>query len=168
MQLLRFVTRELEDCCVMVVGCYRDVELSGQADEPRAESMARDYLGRATAASGDAPAARLDLPALLASAERLRDRGQIVNAFARNAEILFFTGDWEAALDTCDRALALPCAQPYLLSIRAMLGYERGDFAESWFHMEGLAGFVSRASAENTGVSMRMTRSGVAVGSLDQ
>ncbi|PKB71974.1 MAG: hypothetical protein BZY87_02770 [SAR202 cluster bacterium Io17-Chloro-G6] len=127
------------------------VELSAQVDDPRAESQARTYLERATAALGDAPAARRGLSALLAHAERLRAQPQIIDALARNAEIGFFTGDWEAALDFCDRGLALAGVQPYIGSVRALLEYERGAFAEGWSHMEGLAGFVSRTSTELTG-----------------
>ena len=39
LQLLQFVARELEDSCVMVVGCYRDVELSRQ--HPLSETLAQ-------------------------------------------------------------------------------------------------------------------------------
>ncbi len=39
LQLLQFVARELEDSCVMVVGCYLDIELSRQ--HPLTETLAR-------------------------------------------------------------------------------------------------------------------------------
>ena len=129
----------------------RAIELSGQVDDPRAESIARSFLARAVLATGDDPAAVLDLPAMLASAERLHDQARIADAVSRNADISFYTGDWEAALDYCDQGLALIDGQPLLRSIRAMLDYETGDFAEGWSHMERLAGFVTRASAGMTG-----------------
>ena len=124
------------------------VELSGQVDDPSAECQALYHLARAATAMGDAPAVRLNMPALLAAAERLRDRTRMGDAIARNAEICFFTGDWEAAVENCDRGLALDGGNMGLMrSIRSMLEYERGDFAEGWSHMERLAGFVNRASA---------------------
>ena len=39
LQLLQFVARDLEDSCVMVLGCYRDVELSRQ--HPLSETLAQ-------------------------------------------------------------------------------------------------------------------------------
>ncbi len=129
----------------------RAVELSGQVDDPRTESRARFFLARATNTTGDESVARLNLPALLATAERLRERERIVEALGRNAEFLFFTGDWEAALANCDRGLELSASQPTLLSIRAMLGYETGEYTEGWSHMERLVSFAGRTSADLAG-----------------
>jgi tetratricopeptide (TPR) repeat protein len=135
-----------------VVGyAQQAVELSGQVDDPRAEAVARNYLTRARIAMGDAPESRSDRQALLATAQRLRDRQRIVDAFGRNAEFCYFTGDWEAASDLCDRGLALSGFQPLLRSIRATLAYETGDFTEGWSHMERLTGSANRASAELVG-----------------
>ena len=129
----------------------RGVELAGQIEEPRAESRVRSWLARTSVAVGDARAARQDLPALLETAERLRDQTRLVDAYSRNAEICYFTGDWENALDYCDRGMLLSDAQPQMRSIRAMLDYETGAFAEGWSHMEGLALFVDRTSVELVG-----------------
>ena len=129
------------------------VELSGQVDDPWAECQALYHLARAATAMGDAPTVRLNMPALLAAAERVRDRPRMGEAIARNAEICFFTGDWDAALDWCDRGLVLGGSSNFALmrSIRSMLEYERGDFAEGWAHMEQVLGFASRASADLAG-----------------
>ena len=87
----------------------------------------------------------------MAASERLRDQARIVDAFGRNAEICLFTGDWEAALDLCDRGLAISEFLPFVRSIRALLEYETGDSAEGWSHMERLRGFVNRASTDLVG-----------------
>ena len=113
------------------------MDLSGQADEPRTEFQVRFYLARATTAAGDLSAAQQGLPYLSAITEQLRDRSRIGDAISRNAAICFFTGDWEAALEICDRGLAHDSgSKAAMRSIRAMLDYERGASAEGWVHIE--------------------------------
>jgi len=113
------------------------IELSSQVDDPRTEFQARFYLARATTATGDTSAARQGLPYLPAMAEQLRDRSRIGDAISRNAAICFFTGDWEAALEICDRGLAHDAgSKAAMRSTRAMLDYERGASAEGWVHIE--------------------------------
>ena len=129
----------------------RAVELSQQVDSLRAECQVRSYLARAMAAAGNYSAAHQDLPALVASAERLRDRARIADAYSRNAEICYFTGDWESAFEYCARGLELNDGQPILRSIRAALAYEKGEFADGWAHMQELTDFATRASAALAG-----------------
>ena len=127
------------------------VELSGQVADPAVEAKAQNYLNRAMIATGDIPAALINLPAQLATAERVRAQSWLFDALARNAEILYLTGDWEEAVVVCDRGLELLKLAALLRSIRAMLEYETGAFAEGWEHLELLTSFVTRTSADLAG-----------------
>ena len=129
----------------------RAIELSGQVDDPAAESKAQNQLARATIATGDATAALIHLPTQLATAERVRNQSWLFDAFARNAEVLYSTGDWEAVREICDRGLELVRLAAILRTIRSLLEYETGAFAEGWGHMELLSNFASRAASSLAG-----------------
>ena len=127
------------------------IELSGQVDDPVSVSKAQNYFARATIATGNATAALLDLPAQIATAERMRAHSLVFDAYARTAEGLYSTGDWEAAREFCDRGIEILPAGAMLRTIRALLGYETGAFAEGWEHMELLSNFASRAATSLAG-----------------
>ena len=81
----------------------------------------------------------------------MRAHSWLVDAFARNAEALYSTGDWEAAREICDRGLEIGTTTAILSSIRGLLEYETGAFAEGWDHMESLSNFASRAATSLAG-----------------
>ena len=106
----------------------RAVELTQQVDDPRSEVLARHYLQRALASTGDAEAARRQAEAMLGAAERLRDPGRLAPAFARNLEWCFFRGELEDARSFAERGLGTFVEPLGLLSTLAVLEYEAGDF----------------------------------------
>jgi ATP/maltotriose-dependent transcriptional regulator MalT len=87
---------------------------------------------------GDLERAQRYRLAMLALAERLRDRYWLVYALWGNEYLCQLKGDWRAARDFSDRALATECMDPRPLSSRALLEYEVGEFAAGEAHLERL------------------------------
>ncbi len=114
----------------------RAIELAGSIDDPRHEAMARYYTSMSLRGSGDVEGARRHATALLALAERLRDRQVQMNAFHANQYLCLIQGDWDSARGYIDAGLALSPNELPLLVGRVALEYEAGDFGQGRAYLD--------------------------------
>ena len=96
-------------------------------DEPRSELTARYYVAPALCMIGDLERGREVAIAMLATAERLRDRVWLANAFMSNEYVCRLSGEWNAARDFTDRLQTIS-SQDRRWFGRALVEYEVGDF----------------------------------------
>jgi DNA-binding CsgD family transcriptional regulator/tetratricopeptide (TPR) repeat protein len=121
----------------------RIIQLARLANEPIAEANAYYYAGMALWSVGDLEGSRRHGAALLALAERLRDRFWLASAFWRNESIARAEGDWRTARSFSDQGLAL--AAPRLLeflSTRVYTEYQAGEFSQGEMYLERLLGVM--------------------------
>jgi ATP/maltotriose-dependent transcriptional regulator MalT len=116
----------------------RAIELSHRADDPRAE-LAAHYSGFvALTYMGDSEGAERHAAALLALAEKLRDRFWVCNAFLANQVVSGLRGDWRAARDFGDQGLLRAPWDPRLLSHTLLWEYQVGNFGQGEAYLERL------------------------------
>ena len=88
---------------------------------------------------------RYHIAAMLAAAERLRDRYLLVQALWLNETLAYRMGDWPGARRFSDSGSALS-SDPRLLATRALLEYAVGEFTEGKVYLDRLLGMIRRAT----------------------
>jgi tetratricopeptide (TPR) repeat protein len=73
---------------------------------------------------------------MLAQAEKLKDRGLLALSCVANENVRRLQGDWQAAREFNERGLNLQPSQPWLVSHRALMEYEVGQFAQGDAYLE--------------------------------
>ena len=127
------------------------IELAHQVDDLRAEIDARYYTSAAlTFQSGDLAGASSHATAMLALAERLRNRQWLVAAFNVNSLLCLVEGDWAGLRDYSDRGLALRPADTRLLGVRARSEYMVGDFNQGDVYLEQLIAAAQQGESANS------------------
>ena len=122
----------LQEC---VQTSWRAIELAIQLDDLSAEVAARVAAWCARYPMGDVEGARLQAPALLAVAERLRDRLWLTTSLFFNAIGSRLDGDWQAAREYTNRGLSVVPQDIRLLLTRARLEYEVSDVGQGEAYM---------------------------------
>jgi DNA-binding CsgD family transcriptional regulator/Tfp pilus assembly protein PilF len=114
------------------------IKLSQSIDDP--VSLAGAYLSATHCLdrSGDLAGARRYGAAMLAVAEKLRDRNRLAVALRNNGILAWQVGDLPAARDFYDRALAIAPTQSNILSNQALIEYELGNFSQGETHLQRL------------------------------
>ena len=85
----------------------RAIELLGRFDDPAVEAAARYEASLVLFVIGDLEEAQRHATAMLAVAERLRDRFWLSSALGLNGTLCQKGGDWQAARDFFERGLAV-------------------------------------------------------------
>ena len=116
----------------------RIIELAHRVDEPGAEVSARFSTARVLMIIGDLEEASRHGAAMLALAERMRDRFWLASALWQNERNSYIEGDWHAARAFNDRGLAVFSGEPRLLGTRVQVEYQVGDFSQGEAHLERL------------------------------
>ena len=73
----------------------------------------------------------------------MRDHVWLAQALGPNAVLTASQGDWQTSRDFSDRALSLLPRSPRLLSQRALLEFQVGDFDTGMLYLEQLVGLSS-------------------------
>ena len=108
----------------------RAIDLARHVDAPHAELAARYYAALSLMTMGNLEEARQHATAMLATAERLRDRFWLDMAFTANMAVYRLEGNWQAARDFVDRGLAVMPSHSVLLGLRVLCEYEAGEFGQ--------------------------------------
>ncbi|MCH7712060.1 MAG: AAA family ATPase [Chloroflexi bacterium] len=108
----------------------RTIELAGRADDPYPQVLARYTAVLDNLHLGQLEEARLQASAVLAPAEGLRDRFWHSMALRANQDAAQMAGQFGAARELSDRALAASPTESRALCARAMLECETGDFVQ--------------------------------------
>ena len=116
----------------------RAIELARRTSDLQAEVAAHYWPAAVLRATGDLDGARKHAAAMLALAEKLRDRLWLASAHWMNETVCWLGGDWKAAREFSDRGLAVSSRDWRLLWTRALLEYEVGDFGQGGAHLERL------------------------------
>jgi tetratricopeptide (TPR) repeat protein len=130
----------------------RAVELARHADDPRTEALVLSHIVRTLDLMGDHGGAERHAGAMLAVAERLRDRSLLAHALWLNGTLAHHVGDWQDGRAFMDRGLALTPLDPRLSCTRTVLEYEVGDFGRGEAYRERLLD-ATRRSAMGAGLS---------------
>ena len=117
---------------------WRAIELANQLDYLSAEVTARVAAWCAQYPVGDVEGVRLQSPAMLAAAERVRNRFWLTTSLFFNAIGSRLDGDWPAAREYTDRGLSVAPQDIRLLLTRVRLEYEVGDVGQGEAYMERL------------------------------
>ena len=127
------------------------VDSSLRVGDPEAEVTAHMYAWISLVALGQAEAADVHPIAALVAAEGLRRRQVSIRAFFMNAAWSAFRGDWHAAREYNDHALAIEPSNASVLVQRAMLEWELGDSEQGTVLMNRLLeGFDTAVSTFET------------------
>jgi DNA-binding CsgD family transcriptional regulator/tetratricopeptide (TPR) repeat protein len=116
----------------------RAIALARTVDDPEAEALARYSLGLDHLILGSLDGMRLQAPAVLATAERLRDRFWLTLAFRSYEDIAHLQGDWQAAFSYSDRGLQLLPLECRNLCTRTVLEYQTGNFIQGAMYLQRL------------------------------
>jgi DNA-binding CsgD family transcriptional regulator len=116
----------------------RAIEQASWANDLYAQVEAHTWTTYALLDLGELERARPLAAAGLALAERLRDRNRLVRGLTINQSLSELMGDWEAARDLSDRALAIAPRVAAVLGHRALLEYQVGDFGQGQAYLERL------------------------------
>ena len=116
----------------------RALELSKRIDAPYAEVLARYNMVLVLLAQGDLVGMRSQASALLAIAERLRDRFWLSMALRSNEDVAHLTGDWQTARSFSDRGLMISPDECRSLCTRAILDFQVGDVAHGKIQLKRL------------------------------
>jgi tetratricopeptide (TPR) repeat protein len=116
----------------------RAIELARRADDLQVEVEARFWTCLARMNMGDLQGATEHVAAALASAEKLRNRFWLAGAFYLNDLVCQLKGDWPAARAFVDRGFAVSSMDFRLLSTRALMDCEIGDFSQGEIYLEQL------------------------------
>jgi len=124
----------------------RAIELARHADDPHTEVLVRSHTLRTLELLGDRERAEQHAGAMLAVAERLRDRSLLAQALWLNGSLAHHGGDWQATRAFLDRGLTLTPLDPRLSCTRSVLEYEVGDFGQGEAYRERLLDATRRSS----------------------
>ncbi|MCH8987314.1 MAG: protein kinase [Chloroflexi bacterium] len=119
-----------------LVKSLRALELAQNADDPRTEVNARYFGALAQLIMADLEGMRQQAAAMLAPAERLRDRYLLAGAHYSNQIASSLAGDWQSSRDFSDRGLAVSPMDPRLLFGRVMLESEVGEIDQAFAYLE--------------------------------
>lgn len=116
----------------------RVIALSRGGGYPYASALSHYLVGMVLLVRGNLERARPHAMQGLAMAERLRDRQRLAGALFINGSLASLEGDWSAARGFYDRGLSTMPSDPRLLTGRALLEYEVGDFDAGAAYLERL------------------------------
>jgi DNA-binding CsgD family transcriptional regulator/tetratricopeptide (TPR) repeat protein/DNA polymerase III delta prime subunit len=127
--------------------CEQALALARRLDDPRSELVARDYwhICRQVMGEGPSAAARQNTTAMLRQAERLRDHFSLGDALWASTTISYQEGNWRAARQHHNRALALLPGDPRGLALRIALEHQVGEFGQGEVYLERLLEVMRRA-----------------------
>lgn len=133
----------------------RVLELGQQIDDPSVQTL--DYYGSAYALCeiGNIAEARQHAAACLEAGEKFHDRFWLPGALLRNVIVCMLEGDWTAAREYSDRALAIANLDPRNLGTRVILEYGVGEssrgheFLQTLLEARRLISSVEEAGAGN-------------------
>ena len=121
----------------------RAINLARGAADQLSELSARHFVWVALQAIGDSKGAQLHSAAMLAMAERLRDRYWLSTALWLNARDAVYEGNWQAAKDFNDRGQLVSPSDTRLLGSRMLLEYETGNVFEGDRYLERIVEALS-------------------------
>ena len=121
----------------------RVIELGRQVYDPDSEVASRWLAAGSSISTGNLQEARLHAEAALPVAERLGNRQRLNMVLSMSVASSLLAGDWMAARQHSDRALAVSALNPVTLSLRILLEYELGDFSQGQVYLERLLEFRS-------------------------
>ena len=128
----------------------RAIELASRVGDLHSETMAHWWVTSPLRRDPlDSERLRYHVKAMLAAAERLRDRYLLVTALWMNETMAYRIGDWPTARRFSDRGLGLE-TDPRLLATRVLLEFESGEFEEGQVYLQRLLGMISSAPAGPT------------------
>ncbi|MCH8816722.1 MAG: hypothetical protein IIC92_03185 [Chloroflexi bacterium] len=116
----------------------RAVELVSRVDDPRAESLAYFHVALSHLFLGNPDLAEGPAMASVSAAERLRHHFYQARALFIPAMLNHARGDWPAARELTERALAVSPREPRTLYMRILEEYEAGNFGEGEAVLERL------------------------------
>ena len=116
----------------------RAIELAQSVDDLHTEVAVRYEASLSLEALGNPRAARQHATAMLALAERLRDRSWLCTALYQITSLSYAQGDWRTVRECSDRGLSLSPRDYRLLSRRSLLEYELGHGAQGDAYLERL------------------------------
>jgi ATP/maltotriose-dependent transcriptional regulator MalT len=127
--------------------CEQAFALARRLDDPRSELVARDYwhICRQALGEGLSEAARQNVAAMLRQAERLRDHFSLGDALWASTTISYQEGNWQAARQHHNRALAVLPGDPRVLALRVALEHQVGEFGQGEVYLERLLEVTRRA-----------------------
>ena len=128
----------------------RAIKLSGRVEDLHAQAVSGFFMARILDYLGDSNGAGEQVEALLARAERLRNRDWLGEGLYIAGVLFLHQGDWQRSRDFIDRALRTPRPSAPHLCARAMLDYQPGDFDQGQYHVDRLVEATPR-SALGTG-----------------
>ena len=105
------------------------IDLAQQVDDPLSEVPARHWASASAAILGDLVEARKLAEAALAPAERLRHRSILEVAFENIAAVSRMAGDFKAARELNDRAVAVSPQNPRVILTRLILDCQLGELS---------------------------------------
>jgi tetratricopeptide (TPR) repeat protein len=114
------------------------IELARRAGDPQDEVAAHYWATNALLCMGDFEGTRLHAAAMLAPAERLGNHAEITSALWANENLYRLEGNWQVAHDFSNRSLAMSPVDPRLLSSRAVLEYQVGEFVQGEAYLRRL------------------------------
>jgi len=103
------------------------IELLARFDDPEVEATAHYEASLVLCINGEIEEAQRHATAMLAAAERLRDRFWLSSALLINGTLCKARGDWQAARDYSERALAVQPEDSRILGRLAQLEHELGN-----------------------------------------
>jgi tetratricopeptide (TPR) repeat protein len=116
----------------------RAVELISRVDDPRAETLAYFHVALSHLFLGNPDLAEGPAMASVSAAERLRHHFYQARALFIPAMLNHARGDWPAARELTERALAVSPREPRTLYMRILEEYEAGNFGEGEALLERL------------------------------
>jgi tetratricopeptide (TPR) repeat protein len=109
----------------------RVIELTRRASNPPSEMRARTAIIQSLRTMGKLTEAKTHAAAQLATAEKVRERQWLLRALENNTEIAILEGDFQAARIISERRLGTGSRYQMGLSVRALLEYQLGEFAQA-------------------------------------
>lgn len=116
----------------------RAIELARHVDDRHTEVAVRYEASLALEALGDPEAARQHATAMLALAQRLRDRSWLCTALYQLTSLSYAQGDWRTVQECSDRGLTHSPRDYRLLSRRGLFEYEMGHYVQGDTYLERL------------------------------
>jgi DNA-binding CsgD family transcriptional regulator len=129
------------------------IVLSGDANDPYAEVMARYVAPLSLVTMGSYQSADFHAEAILTSAEKARDSFSLTSACWVNEIIARLTGDWEKARRFIQRGAKIASRDPRLLFSGGMLEFNVGNFRQGREYLDVLFDLLNLAPAGPTTAS---------------
>jgi tetratricopeptide (TPR) repeat protein len=118
--------------------CKQIMELIRRVDDPPTEVLALYSSVISQFCLGDLEGLRRSASDMMAPTERLRDRFWLASAFRSSTLVSRLEGDWQAAREASDHALAVLPTESRDLCLRTLLEYEVGDLSQGEVYLERL------------------------------